>query len=272
MEEWPRFSFSAQLPVTPATSRPIFVYRTTSRPDLRFRCERCISAGPAIKSKWQCSDSRRKNEKWFYRFGCNNAARDIVGEWAIYMRERMVSLKLPSYVFAKLGILAAICLLQCTVLLAIVYPVCKLQSGFGATLLILFVASQVGAALGLLISSFAATTEAAIAVLPIPLLFMILLSGGIKPLDKTPERLMSYAFPSRWAFEANIVREANARGTPTLKPQSAPFAAGVPDIADTPFPAKEGRHSYREIIAILTGMIAVLVAAVIGILRRRDIQ
>lgn len=129
-----------------------------------------------------------------------------------------------------------------------------------------------GAALGLLISPFAATTEAAIAVLPIPLLFMILLSGGIKPLDKTPERLMSYAFPSRWAFEANIVREANARGTPTLKPQSAPFAAGVPDIADTPFPAKEGRHSYREIIAILTGMIAVLVAAVIGILRRRDIQ
>ena len=27
-------------------------------------------------------------------FGCNNAARDIVGEWTIYKRERMVTLKL----------------------------------------------------------------------------------------------------------------------------------------------------------------------------------
>ena len=28
-------------------------------------------------------------------FGCNNVARDIVGEWSVYQRERMVSLKLP---------------------------------------------------------------------------------------------------------------------------------------------------------------------------------
>jgi hypothetical protein len=36
-------------------------------------------------------------------FGCNNAARDIVGEWIVYRRERTVSLKLPSYVFSKVG-------------------------------------------------------------------------------------------------------------------------------------------------------------------------
>jgi ABC transport system ATP-binding/permease protein len=216
-------------------------------------------------------------------FGVNNAARDIVGEWSIYLRERMVSLKLPSYVFAKLGMLAAICLLQCTVLLAIVYPVCKLESGFGPTLLTLFVASQVGAALGLLISSFAKTTEAAIAVLPIPLLFMILLSGGIKPLEKGVEQTMATAFPSRWAFEANIVREANARGTPTPPApaaamhyvnaaQSAPAPQPeLPDIADKPFPP-DTRHKYGSIIGVLTGMIAVLVAAIIGVLKSRDIQ
>jgi len=222
-------------------------------------------------------------------FGVNNAARDVVGEWAIYLRERMVSLKLPSYVFAKLGILAAICLLQCATLLAIVYPVCKLQSGFGPTLLTLFVASQVGAALGLLISAFAKTTEAAIAVLPIPLLFMILLSGGIKPLEKGVEQTMATAFPSRWAFEANIVREANARGTPTPPAPAAPAAAlhyvnaaqgapppqaagtELPDVADKPFPP-DTRHKYRTIMGILTGMIAVLVAAIIGVLKSRDIQ
>ena len=38
-------------------------------------------------------------------FGCNNAARDIVGEWTIYKRERMVTLKLAPYVFSKLAVL-----------------------------------------------------------------------------------------------------------------------------------------------------------------------
>ncbi len=219
-------------------------------------------------------------------FGCNNAARDIVGEWSIYLRERMVSLKLPSYVFAKLGILALICLLQCATLLAIVYPVCRLRSGFAATLLTLFLASQVGAALGLLISSFASTTEAAIAVMPIPLLFMILLSGGIKPLEKGAEQTMALAFPSRWAFEANIVREAAARATPAYGASSRsgnggveyrPVAQGapvqtMPDCAEKPFPKEEGRHTYGEIVAVLSGMVALLIAAVIGILRSRDIQ
>jgi ABC-type multidrug transport system ATPase subunit len=222
-------------------------------------------------------------------FGVNNAARDIVGEWAIYLRERMVSLKLPSYVFAKLGMLAAICLLQCGTLLAIVYPVCKLESGFGPTLLTLFVASQVGAALGLLISSFAKTTEAAIAVLPIPLLFMILLSGGIKPLEKGVEQTMATVFPSRWAFEANIVREANARGIPSPPAQAAPAAAvhyvnafqappapqlptlELQDVAEKPFP-QDTRHKYGTIMVVLTGMIGVLVAAIIGVLKSRDIQ
>ena len=38
-------------------------------------------------------------------FGCNNAARDIVGEWTIYKRERMVTLKLLPYVFSKFAVL-----------------------------------------------------------------------------------------------------------------------------------------------------------------------
>ncbi|MGA2035553.1 MAG: FHA domain-containing protein, partial [Thermoguttaceae bacterium] len=34
-------------------------------------------------------------------FGCSNSAREIVGEWAIYHRERMVNLKIPSYIGSK---------------------------------------------------------------------------------------------------------------------------------------------------------------------------
>ena len=60
-------------------------------------------------------------------FGCNNAARDVVGEWTIFQRERMVNLKLPSYVFSKFAIMVALCVLQCLALLTIVYVFCDLR-------------------------------------------------------------------------------------------------------------------------------------------------
>ena len=54
-------------------------------------------------------------------FGTSNAAREIVSERAIYMRERMVNLKLFNYVFSKFVLLSLFCVIQCTILLAIVF-------------------------------------------------------------------------------------------------------------------------------------------------------
>ena len=50
-------------------------------------------------------------------FGCSNSVREIVGEWAIYQRERMVGLRIPAYVFSKLTVSAVLCLIQCAVLI-----------------------------------------------------------------------------------------------------------------------------------------------------------
>ena len=66
-------------------------------------------------------------------FGCNNAARDIVGEWTIFYRERMVNLKLPSYVLSKFALLLLLSLLQCVILLAIVYFVPACADFFAST-------------------------------------------------------------------------------------------------------------------------------------------
>ena len=41
------------------------------------------------------------------------------GERAIYLRERMVNLRLINYVASKFIILAGVCVIQCTILLAI---------------------------------------------------------------------------------------------------------------------------------------------------------
>jgi len=121
-------------------------------------------------------------------FGCNNAARDIVGEWTIYKRERMVTLKLIPYVFSKLAVLLGLCIFQCGSLLAIVYLACGLHSNFLEDFLVLLVASMIGAGLGLCISALSKTNESAIALLPVVLLPIIALGGGMRPIYLMPTR------------------------------------------------------------------------------------
>ena len=41
--------------------------------------------------------------------GCSNAVREVVGEWAVYQRERMVNLKIPSYLGSKFTVLGGLC-------------------------------------------------------------------------------------------------------------------------------------------------------------------
>ena len=143
-------------------------------------------------------------------FGCNNVARDIVGEWTVFQRERMVSLKLPSYIFSKLAIAALFNFFQCIVLFGIVALMCNLQADFLSTLGILYLSSLVGSAVGLCVSARASTTEAAIAMLPLILLPVIALGGGLAPIKELPTLIEQIAkiVPSRWAFEATLLLEA----------------------------------------------------------------
>ena len=189
-------------------------------------------------------------------FGCNNAARDIVGEWTIYKRERMVTLKLLPYVFSKLAVLLALCIFQCGSMLAIVYLVLGLHSNFLLDFLVLLVASMIGAGMGLSISAVARTNEAAIALLPVILLPIIALGGGMRPIYQMPQlgQILSHAIPSRWAFEATLLQEAKAKmwKPPVLSPDAMahaqplkppnPFSKpGSPDTME-PIPVDFAQH------------------------------
>jgi hypothetical protein len=156
-------------------------------------------------------------------FGCSNAAREIVGEWAIYHRERMVNLKLPSYLGSKFAVLGGFCMLQCMILIAIVDAGCGLEGDALLYLLILWVVSLVGVGMGLLISSLAKTSEVAIALLPIVLLPMVILGGMMKSVHDMNGvmRFASNFTPTRWAYESMVLLEAKERpeGKPVLKTQ-----------------------------------------------------
>ena len=227
-------------------------------------------------------------------FGCNNAARDIVGETAIFQRERMVNLKLPSYVFSKMAVLALICIFQCGTLLTIVYVVSRLSGPFLPLLAVLTAASLVGASIGLLISALSPTTEAAIAFLPIVLLPFILLGGGIKPLHEMPQtaQWIAAVTPTRWGYEANLLEEAKSRNS-TFKndleqklldcqsavtqcqacgrgSRNAPAkaAATETDIAAAAFPLSDGRSSLShslQILGIFLGVFLILILATLSL-------
>lgn len=238
-------------------------------------------------------------------FGCNNAARDIVGETAIFLRERMVNLKLPSYVFSKFSILGLICVFQCVALLGITYALCGLEGPFFTLLGVLIACSLVGAALGLLISAQAPTTESAIAFLPVVLLPFILLGGGIKPVHDMPTvaQWVAAICPTRWGYEANVLQEAKARKSEfkndlaeqmqscqtslaqcqtrlnpaTARSRSANRTkpAEVPvltDIAETAFPASEARSSPMrtfQVLCVSLGVLLILVLSTLSLKSQR---
>jgi hypothetical protein len=235
-------------------------------------------------------------------FGCNNAARDIVGETAIFQRERMVNLKLPSYVFSKMAVLALICIFQCAILLTIVYFVSNLSGPFGLLLLVLVAASLVGAAIGLLISALSPTTEAAIAFLPVVLLPFILLGGGIKPVNEMPTtaQWIASVMPTRWAYEANLLTEARsrnssftneveqklvdcqnavaqcqARAVPGNRAQAEQTKTAVKtenDVAEAAFPLNAGRSSISRSFQTLGIFLGVLLILILGTLSLKPTQ
>jgi ABC-type multidrug transport system ATPase subunit/pSer/pThr/pTyr-binding forkhead associated (FHA) protein len=144
-------------------------------------------------------------------FGTSNAAREIVSETAIYKRERMVNLKIFNYVFSKFLLLSLFCVIQCTILLAIVFFSLGYNGGpvaFAIELAVLVVTAMNSVALGLLLSALVQSSEAAMALTPIALIPQVVLGGLMVPM--TTNSLLQwpmYVIPARWGFEGVVTQE-----------------------------------------------------------------
>jgi pSer/pThr/pTyr-binding forkhead associated (FHA) protein/ABC-type multidrug transport system ATPase subunit len=139
-------------------------------------------------------------------FGCSNSAREIVGEQAIYKRERMVNLMIPSYVGSKFAVLGLVCAIQCGMLLGIVYPALGFEGNVLALYGILLLSSLAGVGMGLTLSAVVRSGEASIALVPLLLIPQIVLGGIIMPIHElnAPMQVLSSAMISRWGSEAAL--------------------------------------------------------------------
>jgi ABC-type multidrug transport system ATPase subunit/pSer/pThr/pTyr-binding forkhead associated (FHA) protein len=192
-------------------------------------------------------------------FGCSATAREIVAEWPIYRRERMVGLSILAYLGSKTALLLGIAAVQAALLLGIVAWACGVQSPWWHLALVLYAAGLAGGALGLVVSATLRTTESATAILPVLLMPMIVLGGVLVPLSDLPKitQPLAAAMPSRWAFEGMVVPEAIARPriklphAPAPQPQPTAPAPSVPE-ASAP-PAAAGSSRSRVPIVLTSG-------------------
>jgi ABC-type multidrug transport system ATPase subunit len=151
-------------------------------------------------------------------FGCNNAAKEIVKEEAIYGRERAVNLGIVPYLASKFLVLTLITALHALMLMALVYGALELAAllvpgcttpppeyrlaylpQFGVLVLL----AMSGVALGLLLSACVSTPDRANALLPYVLIPQLILGGGILDVQHGPLSLLAMGLsPVYWAYRA----------------------------------------------------------------------
>lgn len=204
-------------------------------------------------------------------FGCSNAIRELVGERAIYRRDRLAGLSPTAYLGSKVALFGVTSMVQCGILIAIVAGACGLQGNPATTYGVLVLTASVGVAIGLIVSALARSVEAAAATLPILLLPMVVLGGALLPLPELPPAatFVADALPSRWAFEGLMINEAEPR--PVLfRPAPSGEGAVALDLAEPYFPRSTWRTPPGFPAVMLATMWGIGSAAAWMILRGRD--
>ena len=203
----------------------------------------------------------------------------------------MVNLGLLNYVMSKFVLLSLFCIVQCAMLLGIVFFVLDFAGGVPAFLqqlgaLVTTAIAAVG--IGLLLSTLVTSSEAAMALTPIALIPQVVLGGVMVPATTIPKlSWLMYVVPARWGFEATVVAEREAIASEPAwlislggdKTSAVDFIFGGQFHCATAQMASDqltGAWSFTTYedqwipYAVLGGMCLLTMIAILIILKRRD--
>ena len=184
------------------------------------------------------------------------------------------------------------CMVQCTVLLSIVFFSLGFHGGIEAFLVELanlYAVAFVSVAIGLLLSTIVASAEAAMALTPIVLLPQIILGGIMVPMT-TASWLQwpMFIVPARWAFQGAVAQERLAiqndsawvmdLARPNLTSsadfiEAGKFKCATAQLASDSLNGAWGFTDYDQMwipFAVLGGMSVLFLVLVTVILKRRD--
>jgi len=146
--------------------------------------------------------------------GVVNAAREIVSEKTILLRETRGSLFLTSYLSAKAFILYMIAFFQTGLLLTITCyflpSVCLNMIQFSIFWFVLFITSIAATNLGLFISSIVYTEQAALTIVPILIIPQLFLGGLVRPVKYFSSSLKwgSDFILQKWSFKSLLASDS----------------------------------------------------------------
>ncbi len=156
--------------------------------------------------------------------GLSVSAEEINRDLKILQRERFLALSWSSYVAAKTFYLALVSALQMAVYTLIANTILDIPDLYFFTWLVLFSASMVSCVLGLNISASLKSAVTIYILIPLLLVPQIMLGGAVVPYaELTPKDaghhntpLVADLMPSRWAYEALVVRQFTSNDYETL--------------------------------------------------------
>lgn len=133
--------------------------------------------------------------------GTTNAAREICKERPIYLRERMVNLRIESYVLSKVVILTMLNIVQCSIFLGLTNALKGVEGDLVIIFFVLILISLAGTTLGLLISAAVDNPDRAITLVPVVLMPQIMFSGVNVPIEQmgTWSKFISNFMVVRWS-------------------------------------------------------------------------
>lgn len=138
-------------------------------------------------------------------FGVNNAARKIVKEQSIFVRERLFNLYSGTYLLSKLITLILVGFVQTVLFVGIILIMyVSTENPLNApkqVLLWLWFINTTSATAGLLISAAMKSTDKVLAMVPIILIPQLMLSGVITKIHSGLVEFLSYLTFSRWGTE-----------------------------------------------------------------------
>jgi ABC-type multidrug transport system ATPase subunit/pSer/pThr/pTyr-binding forkhead associated (FHA) protein len=142
-------------------------------------------------------------------FGVSNASKEIVGEFAVYKRERMFNLNIYTYIFSKWVVLSLISLVQVVIFMAVIHlrfarGANNILGGYWANILFMFYISASATIFGLFLSAYFKTTEKVLTMVPVALLPQIMLAGVVQQITNINVDVLSYFTLGRWGTEGLI--------------------------------------------------------------------
>ncbi|GAB3586269.1 FHA domain-containing protein [Calidifontibacter terrae] len=168
--------------------------------------------------------------------GTAASVRELVGERAIYQREKAVGLSPAAYLWGKLTIFGLLTLIQSVVLVLLVTlaksgPTDAVLLGSPTTELIIgtWFTCFAAVALGLLMSSFVSTSEQVMPLLVVSIMAQMVLCGGLFAVDGRPGlEQLSWFTPGRWGYAA----AASVTDMKGMLPDDPRYTASRSSVAD----------------------------------------